>query len=103
MEKGAVATASEGVIKTLNTVETVALNLLNNIPENETASVSISSLSITVVAENYVLPAEGDDIDILTIPDAEIVKERDIEEKIQIPISVARSLSKTSKNFRVSF
>ena len=76
--------------------------MLNNIPDNETASIAISSPSITVVAENYVLPEEDDGIDKLTIPDAAVVRERDIKEKIQIPISVARSISKNNTNLRVS-
>ena len=75
---------------------------MNNIPENETASVSISSPSITLIAENYIIPEEDNDIDTLIIPDVSAVKDRIIEEKIRIPISVARSFSKNNTNFRVS-
>ena len=97
-----IAISSEKVRKALDKVEIVALSLLNRIPENETANISISSQNITLVAENYVLPVEDDDIEKLIIPNATIAEEIDIKEKIQIPISVARSLSKNSKNFRVS-
>ena len=76
--------------------------MLNNIPENETTSVSISSTSITLIAENYIIPEEDNDTDTLIIPDVSAVKDRDIEEKIQIPISVARSFSNNNTNFRVS-
>ena len=60
-------------------------------------SISISSLSITLVPENYVISLE-DDIDNLIIP----VEDRNIGEKIQIPISVARSLAKNNTNLKVS-
>ena len=101
MEEEDVATASVAVIQTLNIVETIALSLLSHIPENETASISISSPSITLVAENYIIPVE-DDIGTLIIPDVSALKDRNIEEKIQIPISVARSLAKNNTNFMVS-
>ena len=101
MEEEDVATASVAVIHTLNTVEAVALSLLSNIPGNETTSISISSPSITLVAEKYIIPVE-DDIDTLIIPDVSALKDRNIEEKIQIPISVARSLAKNNTNFMVS-
>ena len=94
--------ASVNLTNALDIVEMAALNLLNRIPENETSSRLISSENITLVAENYVLPVEDDDMEKLIIPNATIAEEIDIKEKIQIPISVARSLSKTSKNFRVS-
>ena len=100
MAKGTVATASEGVVRILNIIDIIAISLLKNISDN--ASVDISSPSITLVAENYVLPEEDDGIDKLTIPDAAVVRERDIKERIQIPISVARSISKNNANLRVS-
>ena len=101
MAKDTVATASEGAVRILSIIETVAISLLKNISDNE-AGVAISSPSITLIAENYVLPEEDDGIDKLTIPDAAVIRERDIKERIQIPISVARSISKNNANLRVS-
>ena len=100
MAKDTVATASEGAVRILSIIETVAISLLKNISDN--ASVAISSPSITLIAENYVLPEEDDGIDKLTIPDAAVIRERDIKERIQIPISVARYISKNNANLRVS-
>ena len=79
--------------------------MLSNIPGNETISVSISSPSITMVAENHVLPTaaeeEEEGMDKLIIPDATVVKEREVKERIQIPLKVARTLAKNNTNLRV--
>ena len=58
-----------------------------------------------MVAENHVLPTiaeeEEEGMDKLIIPDATVIKEREVKERIQIPLKVARTLAKNNTNLRV--
>ena len=85
----------------MDSLEILGSNLIIDIPTNITTSVYISSPIVTLVAENYLLDA-GNDYSKITVPDSSTIEDKGIEERIQIPVQVARLLSSNNNtNFRV--